>query len=67
MARYRAPSLSLSSAPVLLRAHKAACTAMKEWWSWASILLASDGVQDRGLSHTLRRKRVVVIWRLYWP
>lgn len=25
------------------------------------------GVQDRGLSHTLRRKRVVVVWRLYWP
>lgn len=28
MAGYRASSLSLSGAPVLLRAHKAACTAM---------------------------------------
>lgn len=65
MTGYRASSLSLSSAPVLLRAHKAAYTAMEEQQPWASILLASDGVQDRGLSHTLRRKRVVVVLRLY--
>lgn len=39
--------------------------------SWVVIVgfypVALVGVQDRGLSHTLRRKRVVVVLRLYWP
>ena len=25
------------------------------------------GGWDRGLFHTLSTKRVVVVWRLYWP